>query len=223
MHTAVPSTFQKTGTADKLGLRDKKRIETRARLERAAVELVVRDGLALATIDAISDAADVSSRTFFNYFDSKEDAILGLRDVDLSGEVATDLLARYESADIVERVVRLLFVVIGPSIADSDLHAARMKIVQQHPELLSRHVTLMMRMADQITAAIETLLQADPAFAAVEPEADATASAELLLALCGGGVRVAVKRWIAEGSTTPAELLEAQAISLIREVTKKIT
>ena len=53
--------------------------ETRARLEEAAVTLVLRDGLEQTTIGTISELADVSPRTFFNYFDSKDSAILGLR------------------------------------------------------------------------------------------------------------------------------------------------
>ena len=51
-----------------IGLRDRKREETRSRLESAAVTLVLRDGLEHATVDSISAMADVSSRTFFNYF-----------------------------------------------------------------------------------------------------------------------------------------------------------
>src|ERR1700712_2227117 len=91
-----------------LGLRDKKRAETRARLERSAVELVLRVGLAHATIDAISDAADVSPRTFFNYFDSKEDAILGVRNPELTDDEVAQQLAASDGGDLVESIVSLL-------------------------------------------------------------------------------------------------------------------
>ncbi|MEA9985529.1 MULTISPECIES: TetR/AcrR family transcriptional regulator [Subtercola] len=208
-----------------LGLRDKKRAETRANLERAAVELVARDGLAAATVDAISEAADVSSRTFFNYFDSKEDAILGLRDAVLTEEVVALHIARYDGADLVESIMKLVFGVIGPTIANSDLHAMRMEIVQAHPELLGRHIAQFTRMAGQMTAAIQTLVRADKTFASdVESAADAdlAASAELLLALCSGAARVVIKEWVAAGSTADPEQIETRAISLVREVTKKI-
>src|ERR1700712_5302247 len=95
-----------------LGLRDKKRAETRARLERSAVELVLRVGLAHATIDAISDAADVSPRTFFNYFDSKEDAILGVRNPDVTDDILTAHRARYDGSDLIEPPVGLLSAVL---------------------------------------------------------------------------------------------------------------
>ena len=44
---------------EKTGLRDRKRRETRARLEEAAVTLVLRDGLEQTTIGTISELADV--------------------------------------------------------------------------------------------------------------------------------------------------------------------
>ena len=67
-----------------IGLRERKRAQTRRRLEEAAIGLALRDGLDKVTIDAISERADVSPRTFFNYFDSKDDAILGVSPPDVS-------------------------------------------------------------------------------------------------------------------------------------------
>ena len=67
-----------------LGLRERKRAQTRRRLEEAAIDLALRDGLDQVTIEAITERADVSRRTFFNYFDSKDDAILGLRPPDVA-------------------------------------------------------------------------------------------------------------------------------------------
>jgi AcrR family transcriptional regulator len=58
-----------------LGRRARKKAETRAALRAAAVELVAERGLDGVTIEDITDAADVSVRTFFNYFASKEEAL----------------------------------------------------------------------------------------------------------------------------------------------------
>lgn len=59
------------------GLRERKRHETREQLHHAALRLVAERGLADVTVDDIAAAGNVSRRTFFNYFPSKESAVLG--------------------------------------------------------------------------------------------------------------------------------------------------
>ncbi|WXF91171.1 TetR/AcrR family transcriptional regulator [Curtobacterium flaccumfaciens pv. flaccumfaciens] len=66
-----------------LGLRDRKRIETRNRIAEAARSLALEQGVDGTTIEQIAARADVSPRTFFNYFESKEDAVLGHTELDL--------------------------------------------------------------------------------------------------------------------------------------------
>ncbi len=75
------------------GLRERKKRLTRARLHRCALELTLERGLGAVTVDAIAEAADVSPRTFFNYFRSKESAILGLPD-DLAERMEEAMRAR---------------------------------------------------------------------------------------------------------------------------------
>lgn len=60
-----------------MGLRERKKRATRRALRDAAVHLVLEHGLENVTVEEIAVAAEVSTRTFFNYFGSKEDALLG--------------------------------------------------------------------------------------------------------------------------------------------------
>ena len=58
-----------------VGLRERKRRETRAALSLAALRLCVQRGWENVMVDDIAAAANVSSRTFRNYFSTKAEAV----------------------------------------------------------------------------------------------------------------------------------------------------
>ncbi|ANZ41280.1 TetR family transcriptional regulator [Lentzea guizhouensis] len=58
------------------GLRERKKAATREALGDAARSLCVEHGLDGVTVEQIAHAAGVSLRTFFNYFSSKEEAVV---------------------------------------------------------------------------------------------------------------------------------------------------
>ncbi|MGP5556985.1 TetR family transcriptional regulator [Corynebacterium flavescens] len=62
---------------EELSLREQKRIETRQRIEDSATKLVDERGFSDVTVEEICKNAGISRRTFFNYFDSKDSAVLG--------------------------------------------------------------------------------------------------------------------------------------------------
>lgn len=85
---------EQTSTAavppEPLGLREQKKRQTRLAMHRAALELVLSEGLSGVTAEMIARRAGVSPRTFFNHWATKEAAILGLRSGQ-AGKVAENL------------------------------------------------------------------------------------------------------------------------------------
>lgn len=73
------------------GRRERKKARTREALRASARRLFAQQGFAATTVQQIADAADVSERTFFRYFESKEDLLL------------PDVVAMFE---VVERAIR---------------------------------------------------------------------------------------------------------------------
>jgi AcrR family transcriptional regulator len=61
------------------GLRERKKRETQQRITEAGMGLFLADGYEATTLDAIAAAAGISRRTFFHYFQSKDDILMSLQ------------------------------------------------------------------------------------------------------------------------------------------------
>ncbi|HEY5221434.1 MAG TPA: TetR/AcrR family transcriptional regulator [Microbacteriaceae bacterium] len=207
-------------------LRDRKRAETRAQLEQAAIDLVLRDGLDGATIDAISDRAFVSPRTFFNYFDSKEDALLGIPDVEMVEEALSTMIEHVPDDDLLGNITHMLVQTLAPFADNRKLHKRRTEILRRYPQLLHRHMAQLARMSEQLSAFALQLMERDPAYTAGDA-APSVAEAEVLLMMCGGALRTAGHEWV-EGKRTGSNSIddihqiETRASALVREVIQKL-
>jgi AcrR family transcriptional regulator len=62
-------------TAPRAGLRERKKQETREKIIRAAMQLFAERGYDRTTLAEVADAAGISPRTIFAYFESKEDIV----------------------------------------------------------------------------------------------------------------------------------------------------
>lgn len=61
-----------------VGLRERKRIDTRSRIMAAASGLFLKRGIERVTVDEIAAAADVGKGTVYNYFEAKEDMVVAM-------------------------------------------------------------------------------------------------------------------------------------------------
>lgn len=64
--------------------RERRSIELRERIFRAALDLFAKQGFAETTVEDITNAADVGKGTFFNYFPSKDHILLAFAEMQLA-------------------------------------------------------------------------------------------------------------------------------------------
>src|SRR5206468_10343193 len=89
------------------GLRERKKQQTRESIAAAAHRLFVEHGYHATTLPDIAEAADVSTRTIFAYFPSKEDILFS--DFPLMREALAQALAeRPEGEDALETVRKFI-------------------------------------------------------------------------------------------------------------------
>lgn len=183
--------------ADELGRRGRKKLETRAALERAALTLVAERGLAGVTVEDIAEAVDVSSRTFFNYFPSKEDALVGPAS-------AAELGDRLEAVPAQVPVLEALRLVCRAEAErlqqQREQWLLRLKVFEQNPSLLPRLVASGSETERAVTAAIARRVGVEPG---------TTGYPELAAAAATAAFRVAMMRWsAATGRPALAELVD---------------
>jgi len=135
-----------------VGGRERKKAQTRVDLASAARRLTFEHGLEGLTIQQIVESADVSTRTFFNYFRCKEEAVVGV-DPGLVSELAEVVRARPAGeSPIVALTAALLERASGPEAAEGWVQ--RSELVRRHPALLPRHLTAMSEVEEALAVAV---------------------------------------------------------------------
>lgn len=131
------------GTTEETGLRARQKRERRRQLVDAARALVREHGLDHVTVDDICAQVGVSPRTFFNYFEAKEDAVLGVEAWDTSHPAVQEFAAGGPTGTLWDDAVALAAGVF----ADPDIASvtAVLEIAHSDPRLLARHLYWMDR------------------------------------------------------------------------------
>jgi AcrR family transcriptional regulator len=183
------------------GLRERKKAETRRALSSAALRLAQALGPDGVTVEAIAEAAGVSTRTFFNYFASKDDAIVGITPAERS-QLLHDLVTRPADEpplDALRAMVRAAAARVEPT-ADEVL--ARHSLAEATPHLAGRRAANF--------AEIERALAAEIA-RRTGMDAGRDPYPALVVAAAIGALRVATAVWHERGRTLPLAVVVDEA------------
>jgi AcrR family transcriptional regulator len=171
------------------GRRERKKAATRRALHRAAIRLVQERGLSAVTVEDITEAADVSARTFFNYFGCKEDAIVGPGN-HLGERVAEALAERPVAEPVLHALAEALAVVVQEILDDPERRAdwaVRMALVRRYPaQLLPRQLAAFAEFERSVVSAVALRSGTDP---------DADLYPVVVGAVAVAVVRAAFSRW----------------------------
>ncbi len=181
-------------------LRERKKLATRQSLRRVALDLVAERGFTHVTVDDIAEAADVSTRTFFNYFPSKEAALFGT-DPDQVNALR-ERVAHLAPGEPVLDVLCLVVVSDAQKVADelTELGGGpggwlcRMKEARADPHLRAAQASQMAMTERAIAEGLAERLGADP-------EQDPYPG--LLAAMAAGVFRASMTFWAGSGGTVP--------------------
>lgn len=174
------------------GLRERKKRETRERIELTALALFERDGFEATTIDDIAAAVDIAPRTFFHYFTTKEDLVLA----DYANRLSriTAAVAARPAHEAPWTALRQAFLAVAGDyeIARPEL-IRRFQIMAATPSVFARSLQLQAGWENAVAEAMTERLRADT---------DDDITPRLLAAAALAAMRASLTHWLANGATT---------------------
>jgi AcrR family transcriptional regulator len=188
-----------------LGRRERKKIETRTALHRAAIELFSSNGFRQTRISEIADAADVSESTFFRYFDSKEGVALeGIR------QRAEAIVAAVRERPVSESPIDACLAVNRSDqlprhrVKQADLPG--LELFRKTPELASRAHLMFSQIVSDLAEDFARRLGQDASSLEVRLQAHAVIAAST----------VALEVWIEDPAGSDPQKLSEQALIRLR-------
>jgi AcrR family transcriptional regulator len=131
-----------------IGLRERKKLKTRAAIQREAMRLFLARGFEATTIEDIAEAVEISPSTFFNYFPSKEDVVF---EDELDPLILTAFDALPEETNPIRRLrmaMQTVFVRMRPE--QDRMMRQRMQLMAVTPELRGAMLSQFAGLVDQI-------------------------------------------------------------------------
>lgn len=133
------------------GRRERKRRETRERIEKAAMQLFLERGFEATTVEEIAAAADVSKRSFFDYFPSKEDVVFAWQDA-FAHQLMASLAARPPDEPAAKAVENALIHAVVSSTGTRGIEIG--ELIHNTPALKARDQLKYTKLETKLTEAL---------------------------------------------------------------------
>jgi AcrR family transcriptional regulator len=136
-----------------VGLRERKKDETRRTIAEVALELAVERGPDAVTVEEIAAAANVSPRTVFNHFGTKDEAILGI-DPGRRAELVAEVVDRPAREAPLHALCGVLTEIVCGGEEPARYWLARAELVRDHPHLRSAQMASQVALEHDLAEAI---------------------------------------------------------------------
>lgn len=186
-------------------LRERKKQQVRRRCQRVALELFEERGFEQVTVDDIADRAEISRSTFFRYFPTKEDVLIGRADERLD-ELRDAFVARPSEEPVLRSLRHALEALAESYEADRSDFVAMRRISADHPSIMARGL--------EHQAAWEQTF-ADLLADRLPGPAGSGLRARVVAGAVMAAVRVAVDEWLADDGDEDLRVLIGEAFDVL--------
>jgi len=143
-----------------IGLRERKKLRTRALIQKEAIRLFLERGFEATTIEEIAEAAEISPSTFFNYFPTKEEVVF---QDELDPLILAAFNAQPEGTHPIRALRDSMKTVFGQLTAEQDnVMRQRISLMSSTPALRSAMLTQFADLVDQIAELIAGRVGREP-------------------------------------------------------------
>ncbi len=156
---------------DNPGLRERKRVATRQAIQHAVLRLALDRGLEHVTVEDISRDADISPRTFFNYFVSKEAAMAGDSPALLDPAEVEAFVSGGPAGDLLRDLGDLIANAADRASESRETMLMRRDLHNRYPHLFALRLAGMRAFEDELAELIELRLVHDHSALADDPPA----------------------------------------------------
>ncbi|MCB1012385.1 MAG: TetR/AcrR family transcriptional regulator [Microthrixaceae bacterium] len=173
-----------------LGLRERKKLERRAAIESAALDLFEEHGFDSTTTEQIAARADIAPRTFFLYFPTKEDVVLADYAQRLD-RIVEELGSRPADESPWDALRASLLVVASDYEHERSALIRRFSIMTTNPSVFARSLALQAGWEDTLSAVIAERIGSG--------HDDGGITARLLASAALAAMRSAIQHWVISG------------------------